>query len=162
MQKYWLQSASQPSSGLLFAGCPVSRPANCLWALKHLFQLALPSCPGILHLVGVIYILLLIKIHSGREGEEDGIKTTTENTRRNCGVTVHEKAHGHFMKWRCDKILTVCSFVCVWRVAHKIMQGLFDVLAAECLCLCYLFGAALCVDQQARETDCKLGSKCIL
>lgn len=48
MQKYWLQSASQLFSGLpslVSADRPVSRPPNCLWALKHLFQLALPSWP---------------------------------------------------------------------------------------------------------------------
>lgn len=48
MQKYWLQSASQPFSGLpslVTAGRPVSHPPNCLRALKHLFQLALPSWP---------------------------------------------------------------------------------------------------------------------
>lgn len=46
MQKYWLQSASQPFSGLpspVTAGRPVSCLPNCLQALKHLFQLALPS-----------------------------------------------------------------------------------------------------------------------
>lgn len=48
MQKYWLQSASQPFSGLpslVSADRTVSRPPNCLRALKHLFQLALPSWP---------------------------------------------------------------------------------------------------------------------
>lgn len=84
MQKYWLQSVTQPLSGLpslVTAGRPVSHTPNCLQALKHLFQLALPSWPGILHLVRVIYILLLIKINSGRQGEKKKTRKQERETK---------------------------------------------------------------------------------
>lgn len=87
----WRHSPAQAFLSLLYVGRPMSRPVNCLWALKHLFQLALPSCPGILHLVGVIYILLLIKIHNeqgGKRIERKKNKKTTESKKQNCSVTV--------------------------------------------------------------------------
>lgn len=124
-------SPAQAFLSLLYVGRPVSRPANCLWALKHLFQLALSSCPGILHLVGVIYILLLIKIHNEQGAERIKRRRRRKKQQRARNKTVasrfRAKHHQHFMKWRCDKVLS--AFACVSmhirkrRGGHKIMQG---------------------------------------
>lgn len=110
--------------------------------------------PWILHLVGVIYILLLIKIHSGRREEKKKNKKTRKQALETkpwrYGSGEGTQALYEMEMWQ---DITVCMFVyvcadnvhvCVRWWLHKIIQGLLKylhvnasvrVIARNCLVL---------------------------
>lgn len=160
MQKYWLQSASQPFSGLpslVSAGRPVSRPANCLRALKHLFQLALPSGPqdftfSLCHLHITLNQNPQWATGRGKKNnkKEGGRNKTVASRFRSRHTALYEME-----MWQ-DITACVCVHICVTLVRVCVLGGSaldnarpIEIFACECLCL---LGAELCVNQQARET----------
>lgn len=157
MQKYWLQSASQLFSGLLSlvsADRPVSRPPNCLRALKHLFQLALPSWP-----LDFTFSRCHLHITLNQNPQwATGRKKKNKKTRKQAletkpwryGSGEGTQALYEMEMWQ---DITVCMFVyvcadnvhvCVRWWLHKIIQGLLKylhvnasvrVIARNCLVL---------------------------
>lgn len=66
--------------------------------------------PRILHLVGVIYILLLIKIHSGRWEEEEKKQESKHEKQNRYGSGLGTQALYEMEMWQ---DITVCVFVYV-------------------------------------------------
>ncbi|MEQ2250549.1 hypothetical protein ILYODFUR_001993, partial [Ilyodon furcidens] len=112
--KYWLQLASQPFSGL-------SLPTLCRSPLEPPSKLSMGTEASIS--IGTSFLsrdftfsrchlhITLNQNPQWARRRENKKNKTTESKKHNCGVTVLSHAHQHFMKWRCDKILTV--FTCV-------------------------------------------------
>lgn len=147
MQKNWLQSASQPFSGLpslVTAGRPVSRPPNCLRALKHPFQLALPSWPQDFTFSRCHLHITLNQnpqwATGRKKNKKEGARNKTVASRfkgRHTGTLWNGDVTRHYGVCAC-----MCACVCVRWWLHKIMQGLLKHLRVNA-CVCVIVGSCL-------------------
>lgn len=141
MQKYWLQSASQPFSGLpslVSADRTLSRPPNCLRALKHLFQLALPSWPPDFTFSRCHLHITLNQNPQWAMGRRR--KKTRKQARETKPLRFRVRHTGTLWNGDVTRHYRVCVCVCVrWQCACALDGGCgrqctIEGSACECLC----------------------------
>lgn len=140
---------------------PLSRPLNCLRALKHLFQLALPS--GLCDFTfSLCHLHITLNQNPLWLTERTGKNKTRKKKVRNKSVASRFRSRHTALyemeMWQdhysvCAHLCDFCVCVCTsFGVSVLDNAGTIEIFACECLCLSDCRGATQCMNRQSKET----------